>query len=152
MTDPVTLGALGALALSKGAEALVSSGVGEAVKDGYQRLKALLSKRGAPEVATLESNPRSSARQAIVAELIDSLPEQELDEIRTLVQRLTTALQAEASRLPVGVEIEKLTAMNLALNAVQVGSGVGFRAREVNLSGDLTVGNIAVGEPGKGPR
>jgi hypothetical protein len=150
MTDPVTLGALGALALSKGAEALVSSGVGEVVKDAYQRLKSLLSKRGASEVATLESNPKSAARQAVIAELIDGLPANELDETRALVRQLTAALQAEVKRLPAGIEIEKLTAMNMELNSVQVGSGVGFKAKEVNLSGDLKVGNLTVGEPGKG--
>ncbi len=44
MTDPATMGALAASALAIGAEAVVKSGVGEAVKDAYKGLKDMISR------------------------------------------------------------------------------------------------------------
>jgi hypothetical protein len=152
MADPVTIGTLGALALSTAAEALVKGAVGEAVKDAYQGLKSLLTKRAAPDISALEENPKSAARQAVVGELIDGLPRGDLDEVAALVQRLTTALQSAASTHPIGVDLERLSAMNLTLESLHVSSGTGLKARDVTLSGDLTLGSLVVGDEGKASR
>jgi hypothetical protein len=97
--DPITIGTLAAAALSAGAGEAGKAVLGQAAKDAYASLKALVAGWAAPDVAELETRARDGAstknREAVLAEAIDARPEPERAEARTLAEALSAALTAE---------------------------------------------------------
>lgn len=153
MSDPVTIGTLGVLALNMAGEALIKGAAGEAVKDAYGHIKGLLKRHAKSDLEALEAQPTSKARQAVMVEVIDALPINEHQEIKGLFEQLTLALQSANSKSPIGIDIDKLSAINLNLQSVEVKSGKGGRFGEVTLAGDMTVGSLIVGDStGKTPQ
>ena len=75
MTDPVAIGTLVASALAMAAPEALKTALGEAVKDGYKALKEKLWLCAAAEIASLEAAPASKGKQLAVAEIIDTLPD-----------------------------------------------------------------------------
>jgi hypothetical protein len=68
MTDPVTIGTLAASALAITSGESVKGFVGEAVKEGYKKLKDKIARR-APMLRPLKQRRLSAAWQNIVADL-----------------------------------------------------------------------------------
>lgn len=144
-SELVTIGTLGALALSTAADAIIKGAVGEAVKDAYQALKKLLIQNAPADISALETAPNSAGRQAIVGEVIDALPLNERDEISALVNRLIAALEDEGSRGTVGIDIGRLKAKTLTLDSLQVSSGIGLKASDIDVAEDMKIGPVTVG-------
>lgn len=142
MADPLTVGACVAAALAMGAEALVKSAVGEAVKDAYQALKARVAAWAAPEAEALEASP-TAGRKLVLAEAIDALTASEQAELQGLAEHLVQSLR-EAG--PVGVDVATLEALNVRFGAISVSDGVGVRLGNVRAQGDVTFGDVAVGD------
>src|SRR5437763_13910877 len=95
MADPVTVGAVVAWALGLGAEAVVKSSVGEAVKDAYQALKAKVSLWAAGDAEALQKTPTSSTRQAVIADTVNSLSQEDQESLRKLAETLATKLKEQ---------------------------------------------------------
>src|SRR5271157_1952862 len=118
MTVPVTIGALVSVALGMGAEAVLKSAVGEAVKDGYKALKDKVSHWAGGEVAALEATPTSKGRQAVIAEIIDALPEDERNDLRPLTEALIARMKKAAPAI--GMDIGRLTALEADFSGLRV--------------------------------
>lgn len=129
------------------AEATLKGAVGEAVKDGYKALKEKVSHWGAGEVAALEATPSSNGRQAVVAEIIDAQSEDEKMALRLLAETLVARLKDCAPAI--GLEVGRLTALEVELGNINVASGIGARIEEANVD-IFKTGDISVGDrPGK---
>ena len=146
MSDPITVGALVAGALGMVAEALLKGSVGEAAKDAYKGLKEKVSHWASADVAELEKAPKSIPRKAVIAEIIDSQSPEDQESLRVLAGQLLEKLKANPQA--VGLDIGRLTALEVQLGDLTVTSGVGARIEEANV-GTLTTGKISVGSSGK---
>jgi hypothetical protein len=91
MADPITVGALVALALSSTAGEVFKSTVSEVVKDAYKALREKILPVAGHDIAALEKTPTSKARQEIIAELVDGLPADQREPIRALANQLIKA-------------------------------------------------------------
>lgn len=151
MADPVslTVGGFVAYVLGLAGEAVVKSAVGEAVKDGYQALKARVAVWAAGDVAALEKTPTSEARKAIVAEIVDALGADDQQALRELAQALADRLKAEAPAI--GLDVGLLEAKEAQLGNITVTRGIGARIQEVNVEETFRTGDISVG-PSAGKR
>jgi hypothetical protein len=147
MTDPMTVGSITALVLSLASEEALKTTVGEAVKDAYKALKQKIAHWASGDVDALERNPGSSARRAVVAEIVDELPENDKASVKALANELADVLKKAASAGPVGFDIGTLEAARVKLAKITVAEGVGFRAREVRTSGDFEIDELNVGKP-----
>ena len=143
MPDPVTVGTLAVGALSMTAEALLKGAVGEAVKDAYKALKAKVSHCASGDLVELEKAPSSRARQAVIAEIIDAQSQADRESVRLLVETLVTNLKAGAG--PIGLDIGRLTALDVELGDVTVTSGIGARIESATIR-NLKTGGISVGD------
>ncbi|MGN6085006.1 hypothetical protein [Trinickia sp.] len=151
MTDPVTAGTLAVTALALAGETIVKGMVGEAVKDTYNKLKALVLRHAPNELPLLEAQPSSESRRGMVIEVLDALPESESIELVEPARQLVQMLESAAARGSVGVDLSRLSAMNARFGTIRVNSGsTGVRATDTKLQGDFTVDSLEVGvEPGK---
>lgn len=149
MPEPVTVDAVVAGALVAGANALAGKFAGKAGEDLYARLSALVGRWSAGDVAALEAQAReakpTTAREAVVAEVIDARPAQEQAEAKALAAALVEALKQQATAGgPIGVEVGRLEALEVDLERVRVTDGRGFSADEVKTD-RFRVGGIEVG-------
>jgi hypothetical protein len=145
MADLATLGAVVSLALSMGAEATLKSTVGEVVKDGYKALKEKVSHWAAHDVEALEKTPTSTTRQAVIAEIIDAQSQEDRDAVYSLAETLSARLKENAST--VGLDIGRLTALEVALGNINVTEGIGVRMAEAHVQGTFRTADITVGPP-----
>ncbi len=146
MTDPATIGAFAASALATAAEAALNGAIGEAAKDAYKALKSRVAQWAGSDVEALEKTPASSARKAVVAEVIDGQPIEEQAALRMLVMELVAALKHGNM---VGIDIDRLEAMDVQLGDITVTEGTGLRLKEVRVHDTFSVETISVGGPAK---
>jgi hypothetical protein len=145
MPDPVTLGTLVAAALSMAGEATLKGAVGEAVKDTYKALKEKVSHWAFNDVEALAQTPASAPRQAIIAEIVDAQPQDDQEPLRALAETLLTRLKKDAPAT--GVDIGRLTALEVNLGRISVTRGIGARIEEARVEGTFKTGDISVGVP-----
>jgi hypothetical protein len=145
MADPVTvgIGVLVASALGMAGEAALKGAVGEAVKDVWKALKGKVAAWTGSDLEQLEKTPTSAARQAVVAEAIENRPADEKDEALSLARQLIAALK-QPGGAPVGLDIGRLTALEVQLGEISVTEGTGARIDEVR-AGTFKVGPIKAG-------
>ncbi|HEV7409716.1 MAG TPA: ankyrin repeat domain-containing protein [Bradyrhizobium sp.] len=141
MTDPMTIGALGALALGIAAEAVLKGAVGEAVKDAYKALKTKVAVWASSDVEALLSEPNSTDRQSTIAESVDRQPEDVRAEVAVLTAKLIAALKSEGNA---GLDISDLQAMEVSLGNIKVAHGVGARFKNTMVHGSFKTGDIEV--------
>jgi len=147
MVADLTIGAVIASALGMAGDAIVKGAVGEAVKDSYKALKGKIAHWARDDVDALEKAPTSAARQAVVAEIIDSQPADDVAEVRALAERLIAALRAGGN---IGLDVARLEALEVRLGAITVKEGTGIRMGDVRVHGTFSTGDIKVGDtPGK---
>ncbi len=142
MPDPLTIGVLTAKAISIAAEELVKTAVGEAVKDAYKALKDKVAHWTSGEIATLEAAPTSKGKQLAVAEIIDAQSEEDRQTLKVLTENLLAKLKENAPAI--GLDVARVTDLEMELGKVNVTSGVGVRVRDA-LGGKLKTGDISVG-------
>jgi len=145
MADPITVGLFVSWALGLAGEAIIKGAAGEAVKDAYHALKTKLSLWVAGDVGELEKTPDSKTRQAVIAEAVDRLPQEDQGLLRELAQVLAAALKAQAPTI--GLDIARLNAAEVQLGNIVVTEGIGARVQEAQLSGVFRAGDISVGTP-----
>jgi hypothetical protein len=147
MSDPVTIGAIASLVLSMGSEAALKGVIGEAVKDAYKALKDKISHWAGGDVEALERNPGSAARRAVVAEVVDELPENDKVSVEALSVALADALKEASAKGPVGIDVGVLEAARIKLGKISVTEGVGIRADEMRSTRDFELDELNVGRP-----
>jgi hypothetical protein len=147
MTDPLTMGAFVASALAHAGEAAIKGAVGEAVKDIYKALKDKIlgwADRDADrDMEALEKSPRSRAREAVVAEIVDSLPTYRKEALRALAEDLLVELK-RGDRTNIGLDLKRSQAEKVELGDITVTQGTGARIDEVKVLDSLRTGNIVV--------
>jgi hypothetical protein len=147
MSDPVTIGTLTASVLAMAAEVVFKSSVAEVVKDAYKKLKEKVATWSRVDVDALEKMPTSVSRQGVIAEEIDRQSLGDRADIKRLAVALNEALRSAAPAGPVGIDLGRLEAARVQLEAINVTEGIGVHAGEVKTTGDFTVGSITVGKP-----
>jgi hypothetical protein len=148
MADPITVGMFISWAFGLAGEAIIKGTAEEAVKDAYQALKAKLSHWAAGDIAALEKAPDSKARQAVIAEVVDRLSQEDQRSLHNLAQALAGKLKEQAPTI--GLDVGRLTASEVQLGDITVSEGVGARVQEANVTGIFRMGDISVGSmPGK---
>jgi hypothetical protein len=145
MPDPVTLGVLVAAALSMAGEATLKGAVGEAVKDAYKALKERVSHWAFSDVEALEKAPASITRQAVIAEIVDARPKDDQESLRVLAETLVAGLKESAP--VIGLDIGRLTALEVDLGNITITEGIGARIEEARVEGTFKTGDISVGTP-----
>ena len=125
MPDPLTIGVLAASAISTAVEALVKTGVGEAVKDAYKALRDKVSHWASGEVATLEAAPASKGKQLAVAEIIDAQSEDDKKALRALTETLLARLKESAPAI--GLDVSRVADLETQLGNITVTRGIGAR-------------------------
>ena len=123
----------------------MKSSVGEAVKDAYQTLKAKVSSWAEGDVTELQKNPKSSTRQAIIAEIVDGLPQEDQESVRKLAETLATKLKEQGPAI--GLDVGRLKALEAHLGNITVAHGIGARIEEADIAGTFRTGDISVGSP-----
>jgi hypothetical protein len=104
------------------------------------------------DVEALEKVPAAANRQALIAEAVDGQPTDERAMVKTLATVLVAALKSRAGG-PVGLDIGKLNALSVQLDAITVTEGTGVIIDEVTTAGEFRAGPINVGsQPGKTDR
>ena len=105
LMEPVTTGALVAGALSAAAATLAKGMLSETAKDVYKKLKEKISSWASHDVESLEKDPESTAREAVIAESVDKRDDGEKKDLAALAEELISALgdegRAAAARITV---------------------------------------------------
>jgi hypothetical protein len=143
MVDLVSVGAFVAAVLSLAGETVLKAGVTDAVKDAYKALKTKVSHWAAEDADQLENSPKSKARQAVVAEKVDSLPASDQETLREFAELLLRTLKEEPRA--VGVDIGRVEALDMQLGKISVSSGIGARIKSVKVTGKFSTRDIQVG-------
>jgi hypothetical protein len=144
MNDPITIGSIVATALATAGDAVIRNAVGEAVKDAYRALKAGVAQWASADVDALVKAPKSAARQAVVAEAIDALPDEERVTLQSLADRLIAQMRQDAAAI--GADIAGVEKLEADLRKIVVAEGTGLRIRDVG-DAKLTIDELIVGSP-----
>lgn len=142
MPDPLTIGSLTATAISMAVQELVKTGVGAAAKDAYNSLKGKVAHWASSEVSALEAAPGAKGKQLAVAESIDAQSVEDRQALKHLAENLLAKLKEDAPAI--GLDVARVTELQMELSKVTVTSGVGVRIRDA-LGGTLKTGDISVG-------
>lgn len=133
-------------AVSAGASLFAQGLLGEGGREAYQALKTHLLGLVAPgDLARLEQQPDSAARQAVlVEELGRALPAGDLT-LHRLAAALADELAAIAPPDPAtGVLLERVKAANLRLKEIAA-SGTGVAVRDGEFTGDIDISGVRAG-------
>ena len=93
------------------------------------------------DVVELEKAPNSATRQAVIAEIINAQTEDDRNSVRNLAE----AVKLKESAPATGLDIGRLTALEVQLGKITVTSGTGARIEEANV-GTFKTGDISVGD------
>lgn len=119
----------------------------QAVKDGYTGLKKLIQSRyKSVDVAQLEKNPESTARQEIIEEELTAVnASQDSELIQKAAELLETAAQtlAKEDLQIIGVEVVEVEGGNLTIRRV-TSTGQGILIKKSKL-GDIEIGEVDAG-------
>jgi hypothetical protein len=94
-------------------------------------------------VDALEAAPALKGKQLAVAEIIDTLPNDERRALRAPAEALIASLKESAPAI--GLDICRLNALEAQLGNITVASGIGARIGEANVE-SFKVGDISVGD------
>ena len=148
MADPISVGVFVSWALGLAGEAIIKGAAGEAVKDAYRALKTKVSLWAGGDVGELEKTPASKPRQAVIADIVDNLSQEDRSALHDLAQALSGKLREQAPMI--GLDIGRLSAAEVDLGSITVTEGIGARIQEANVPGTFKTGDISVGpSPGK---
>jgi len=150
MVEPISI-IVGALVV--GAAAAAKNVGGKVVQDAYTGLKRLIADRykRSRAVAALEREPSSIKQKEALEKALAKTKAGKDAEVVQLAKALAQALEKEsqAALSTVGIQIDDLKAMNARFGDIDVaGSGiVAASLKNVDLMGNLRVGNVRVRNP-----
>src|SRR5260370_24017348 len=106
--DPISIIVM---ALVSGAAAAIKPTTEQAIKDSYAGIKGLIQRKfGRVDVAVLETDPASKARQAVVQEDLEKAGAGQDEELLRQAKALLDTIQTHAPDAPraVGVDLEDI--------------------------------------------
>lgn len=118
------------------------------MKDAYKLLKEKVSHWAFSDVEALEKTPASTTRQAVIAAIVNARPEDDQESLRVLAETLVAGLKETA--LVIGLDIGRLTALQVDLGNITATEGIGARIEEARVEGTFKTGDISVGTPPQG--
>ena len=142
--DPITLVVT---AIAAGASAALKSTAESAVKDAYQGLKRLISRRYEDvDVDPVERRPGSEAKRQSLAEDLDAAGAARDRELLEAAQRLVEAVRTHdaAAGPAIGVDLEQVQAEFLRVSDVSA-SGTGVRVRHGTFSRGIDISGVDAG-------
>ena len=138
-------------ALVAGAVAGLKPTVSQAIKDGYEGLKALIKRKyGHVSIDQLEAEPTSKARRAVVEEDLQKTDAEKDPEVLQQVKALLHAVQSQPPEVvsAIGVDLRDITGASLTIEDV-IATGTGVKAEQVETSGDITIRGVRAGRSGE---
>jgi hypothetical protein len=142
--DPISI-IVGAVVA--GASTALKDTASIAIKDAYTGLKQLIVERyRAASVELVEQDPRSKGRELVLEE---DLQKADAGTDEELVRRAQVLLDAIERQPPepaaaLGVDLERVKAANIRAKEI-IAAGTGFRARDVEITGDINLGSVRAG-------
>ena len=92
---------------------------------------------------------RRQARQAVIAETVDHLSQEDQESLRVLAQTLAEKLKELKPQAPAGLDFGRLEALEVQLGNITATQGTGARFEEARVK-TFKTGDISVGpQPGK---
>jgi hypothetical protein len=138
-------------ALVIGATEAVKGVAGDAVRDAYAGLKALIKSRFAKvagDVDQLETEPDSKGRRAVVEEGLQKANAGQDTEVIAKAQALLDQVKdSAAAAKAIGVDLKDVQAANLRLRNI-VASGGGVRVEQGRFMGDIEITDVRAGVSG----
>ncbi len=142
--DPITV-VVTALAL--GAAAGLKPVAEQAVKDSYAGLKALIQRKYSDvSLATLEGDPKSKARRAVVEEDLAKADAGQDEELLLKAKELLDAVhsQAPGAAKVIGVDLEEIKGASLKIEDI-ISEGAGVKVKNAELTGDIEIRQVRAG-------
>lgn len=142
--DPISI-IVGAVVA--GASAALKDTASAAIEDAYAGLKQLIIERyRGSSVELVEQDPHSQARELVLKE---DLQRADAGSDEELVRRAQLLLEAIERQPPeqaaaLGVDLARVKAANVRAKEI-IAAGTGFRARDVEVTGDITLGTVRGG-------
>jgi hypothetical protein len=142
--DPISLIVT---ALITGAAAALKPTTEHAIKDAYAGLKALIQRKyGHVDVAMLETDPASKARQAVVKEDLEKTGAGQDEELLRQAKALFDAIQAHASDAPkvVGLDLEDIKGASLTAERIlaEGPNATGAKIKGADIQGDIKFSDV----------
>jgi len=134
-------------ALVTGAAAALKPTTEQAIKDAYASVKGLIQRRfGRVDVAVLETDPASKARQAVVQEDLEKAGAGQDEELLSKAKALLDAIQAHASDMPekVGLDLEEIKGASLSAERIlaEGSHATGVKVKGADIKGDITFRDV----------
>ena len=136
-------------ALAAGAVAGVKDTAAAIVKDAYNALKGVLSRRY-PGVSTsgVEKKPESNTQQSALEESLTDAGAGTDSELLSVAQALLEAIKAHdpGAAATVGVDLSRIEAGSIDISGVRAGEGsTGVRASDVKVDGAMSIRDVDAG-------
>lgn len=134
-------------ALVTGAAAALKPVAEQAIKDAYTGLKGLIQRKyGRVDVAMLETDPASKARQAVVKEDLEKAGARQDEELLREAKALLDVIQAHASDAPqaVGLDLQDIKAASLTAERIlaEGSNPTGVKAERLDILGDIMFSDV----------
>jgi hypothetical protein len=146
--DPVSIIADAAVA---GATAVFKDTAGQAVKDAYAGLKRLIIDRyRSASIELVEQDPTSQGRELVLKEDLQKADADKDEELLRRAQAVLDAIEQQPveQTAALGVDLEWVKAANVRVKEI-IAAGTGFRARNVETSGDIDLVSVRAGVDGQ---
>jgi hypothetical protein len=153
--DPLTLITTSLVA---GASAGLKPAAEQAIKDAYEGLKKLITRKYKDvSIGHLEAAQASGDQQAAAAKVQDCLERAgagQDQEILTAAMRLLEAVHSQAPETgaKIGVDLQRVRVEGSAVLERVASSGHGVRMSDSTVGGDLKIGPVEAGLAGTGPK
>jgi hypothetical protein len=142
--DPISIIVM---ALVSGAAAALKPTTEQAIKDAYAGIKGLIQRKfGRVDVAVLETDPASKARQAVVQEDLEKAGAGQDVEVLRQAKALLDAIQTHAPEVPksVGLDLEDIKGASLTAERIlaEGPNATGVRAKGLEITGDIRISDV----------
>ncbi len=141
-------------ALALGAAAALKEVSGQAVKDAYGALKALIQRKYAQvPLAELEAKPDSKDRRGVIEEKLTAAGAVDDEELLQRAKALLEAVhqQAPETAAAIGVDLEEVRGAALRIADV-IAPGTGVKLRKGEFSGNIDIIGVRAGQEGVDPQ